>query len=626
MGGMRSAELLGVGDPPRSSWPTPRDRARVAVKLLHPHLCADPDTRAAFPRRARPCRPTARPAHRARARARGPARGRGVVMPWIALDLARGPTLREHVEAHGPLPLADAIALARGVLAVSPLRTSSLVHRDISPQNIVLDDRTPSPKAGSTRMPSGSSTSASPTSRGARRRRRHPSRARGGQRNRQRHYMSPEQAQGLPRPGRERPLPGGAVLYFAATGAAPFPRPTTPQVLEAQVSAPPPVPSARLVPSARPLDRIVTRAMTKTPRAASATPRSSTRRWRRSARRRGGEAETDAVAADDAGDAATAATRAAARAARGALDYLSPVPAPVPGVAARTRGGDIAAAATAVAVVVGIGIWAGMSAAGSATSLRRTEHIPIGVGRPRPRDAHTERVRDPPDSPRPRPPPPATVAVPALFACCRTRNARSPPRASRSARSRVCRLPMPREPSLGQNPVSGRPSPPAPPSTSPSRALQHRPAGRGARCRDGGGPCSNRPASRCRAGRPMTGPPSSAHSPRRRRHPDRRERHDPHRGPPLARAVAVRLAEPHTEEDLTDLDLVAGGPSSRSCSCAPPTPNTKGVPASAPPSSVSRPSRRHSTAFRPCRVGGPTRGSSWPQRTDDGSARARLPE
>lgn len=389
--------------------------SRVAIKLLHPHLCADDATRAAFLAEAERAARLRDP-HIVRVRGAGLHEAGGVVMPWIALDLANGPTLREHVEASGPLPVRDAVAVARGILAgLAVAHAEGIVHRDLSPQNIVLDDRTASQGDGidpaavrildfgladlTGRATVGGDILLAQE---------------GGNVIGNAHYMSPEQAQGLPVRAASDLYQVGAVLYYAATGSAPFPRPTTRQVLEAQVSAPPPVPSA-LVPSARPLDRIVTRAMTKTP-----------------ARRFRDAAEFDAALADAAAalttagtpvvadapdaDAATAVTRLLPEQRTGSLDYLSPVPTASDAPHPRGRGGGIAAAATAVAVVVGLGIWAGMSAATSApqpSPSASVEVLPTPLDEtPSATPTPTPTASDPAPSPTPTV---VTVAAPTLF-------------------------------------------------------------------------------------------------------------------------------------------------------------------------------------------------------------------
>jgi eukaryotic-like serine/threonine-protein kinase len=403
-------ELLGVGGSASVfAAVDTRTGGRVAVKLLHPHLCEDDATRAAFLAEAERAS-LLRDPHIVRVHAAGLHEAGGVVMPWIALDLAEGETLRERVRRAGPLSTDDAVTVARGVLAgLAAAHAAGVVHRDISPQNVVVgtgdgpDADHPSPDAVRI-LDFGLADVTGRTTRGG-----DLLLAQDGDRvigNAA--YMSPEQAQGRPVRAASDLYQVGALLYFALTGTPPFVRPTTEQTLEAHVAAPPPVPSA-LVPSARRLDRIVTRAMSKTP----------ARRFRDAAEfdaELAAAAPAVAVAAasgDAVAEPGTAATRLLPEQRTGSLDYLSPVPgAAEPAVRTRSSGG-IAAAATAVAVVVGLGIWAGMSAAG-------------GTAAPSPSATAIVAEPPPPESPTPTPsrsapavaapePTTATVAAPALF-------------------------------------------------------------------------------------------------------------------------------------------------------------------------------------------------------------------
>lgn len=253
-------ELLGVGGTGSvfAAEDTQNPDARVAIKLLHPHLCSDEASRDAFLREAQHAARIVHP-NVVFVRGAGMHDAGGLIMPWIAFDLVQGPTLRERVEREGPLAVADVVAVGEGLLAgLAAAHRVGVVHRDISPNNVILEDATAvriidfgladvtgrSTRGGNILLTSEKDGECAVVGNAA--------------------YMSPEQAQGLPVRSVSDLYQVGAVLYFAATGLPPFPRATTTQVMQAHVAAPPPVLSA-LVPVARPLDRIITRAMAKTP-------------------------------------------------------------------------------------------------------------------------------------------------------------------------------------------------------------------------------------------------------------------------------------------------------------------------------------------------------------------------
>lgn len=388
-------ELLGVGGSAsvfmaHDARPEPGEPFAVALKLLHPHLAHEESARQAFLREAQRAATLVDP-HIPRIRGAGVVDAGGVMQPWIALDLVAGPTLRDRVRESGPLSPTDAAAVVTGILAaLSAAHAAGVVHRDLSPQNIMLaiDGDEPITEScvrvldfgladltGHTTVgrdilladADGASTA-------------------GGTRAGivgNAHYMSPEQAQGRPVRAPSDLYQAGALLYFALTGKPPFPRGTVADVLEAHVSAPPPVPSA-LVPAARPFDRIVTRAMTKTP----------ARRFRDAAEFRDALAEAVAAIApaaaggaseDGVGSASVVASappedeQDATRVTR----VLSPargglgVPATLVGPdesAAPARYAPSPASSGAVAIVVtaallvGAGMWAGLSGAASTTA------------------------------------------------------------------------------------------------------------------------------------------------------------------------------------------------------------------------------------------------------------------
>lgn len=281
----------------------------VALKILHPHLSADAASRDAFLTEARAAQELRHP-NIAAVHDSGVQEVAGVTLAWIALDLVDGGSIGERVEASGPLPPVEAAAVLDGVLAaLAVAHEVRLVHRDVSPANVMLHGVRPgealraehvrlvdfglADAAGRTAVghdvlragedvlragpgPDGSAVTVVLDAAQAGLAR---TRAAGGAAVRgagaqgsgdavtvvgNPQFMSPEQAQGRPVRLAGDLYQAGALLYYLLTARPPFPRDTDTQVLDAHVSAPPPVPSA-LVPGARAFDRVVTRAMHKTP-------------------------------------------------------------------------------------------------------------------------------------------------------------------------------------------------------------------------------------------------------------------------------------------------------------------------------------------------------------------------
>lgn len=425
-------ELLGTGGSASVFAAEDADGGTVAVKLLHPHLCADDAAREAFLREAERAsgldHPTIVRVHGAGLHDAG-----GVTMPWIALDLLDGPTLREWVEQIGPLGVHDAAAVVDGVLAgLAHAHAQGLIHRDLTPQNVVLAgagdlrggaaltadmvrivdfglaDATGRAAVGGDILLAGGGESVVGSAA----------------------FLSPEHAQGLPVRAPSDLYQAGCLLYFALTGEVPFPRATTEQLLQAHVNAPPPVPSS-LVPAARPLDRLVTRALAKTP----------ARRFRGADDfREALAAAVPAVAAteaippwtedegrrelDDTGDADEPATRILPAASDGSLAYLDsgeqdPAPAPE-----RKGASPLSAilAGVAILAVIGVGVAAASTGGASAgtpptpTPSATATATPTPTPTPTPTQTvpapvETSAAPAPVDTPDPEP---QLVAVPAL--------------------------------------------------------------------------------------------------------------------------------------------------------------------------------------------------------------------
>ncbi|MEU1393761.1 MULTISPECIES: protein kinase [unclassified Nonomuraea] len=107
---------------------------RVAVKVIHPGLAADPHFHDRFVREVEVL---------------SRVRGRCTVAvlsadtdaspPWLATEFVPGPTLTEHVRDHGPLPPDDLVGFGVDIAeALTDIHRAGIVHRDLKPGNVIL--------------------------------------------------------------------------------------------------------------------------------------------------------------------------------------------------------------------------------------------------------------------------------------------------------------------------------------------------------------------------------------------------------------------------------------------------------------------------------------------------------
>ena len=259
----RLGELLGTGGSASVfSAVDVRDDTVVALKLLHPHLSGDDAARESLFREARSAAGLRHP--NIVAVLDVGVHDDGVA--WIALELAPGVSLAEHVELHGVLGSLQTVALAAGVLrGLEAAHAAGLVHRDVSPANIML-----SPGADALLTPddvrlvdfglADAAGRAALAPRAPESEASAPAGALGSV-----NYVSPEQATGGSVDARGDIYQLGAVLYFALTGRPPFPRASAAETVDAHLSAPPPVPSVAQPRIPRAVDRLVVKAMLKAP-------------------------------------------------------------------------------------------------------------------------------------------------------------------------------------------------------------------------------------------------------------------------------------------------------------------------------------------------------------------------
>ncbi|MEU1935449.1 serine/threonine protein kinase [Streptomyces coeruleorubidus] len=110
------------------------DGMRVAVKVIHPEQAQEPEFRARFRREVE-----------LSARVTGPhlvpllAADPDAQTPWLATAYVPGPTLNQHVLAHGPLTEGSLYAFAAATAqALATIHAVGVVHRDVKPQNVLL--------------------------------------------------------------------------------------------------------------------------------------------------------------------------------------------------------------------------------------------------------------------------------------------------------------------------------------------------------------------------------------------------------------------------------------------------------------------------------------------------------
>ncbi|MFD8493977.1 serine/threonine-protein kinase [Amycolatopsis sp. NPDC059657] len=211
VGRYRLVALLGEGGMGRVLLGVGQDGRLVALKQVHPGFAHDEGFRSRFRREVETSRMVSG-AYTAAVMDADPE----AATPWLASVFVAGPSLREAVDAAGPLPVESIRFLAVGLAsALTEIHRVGLIHRDLKPSNVMLTDDGPrvidfgiarAVDAGSELTHTGSIIG-SPG------------------------FMSPEQADGRPVTPASDVFSLGALLVMAATGQGPFTGTSTPQTL-----------------------------------------------------------------------------------------------------------------------------------------------------------------------------------------------------------------------------------------------------------------------------------------------------------------------------------------------------------------------------------------------------------
>ncbi len=175
---------------------------RVAVKLMHREIASDSDQLERFRREARSVAQLSHP-HIVGVIDAGEEDGR----PYIVLEYVEGETLKERIRRMGRLPVDEAIAYAIEIArALGAAHGQAIVHRDIKPQNVLVDEE------GSAKV----------TDFGIARSLEHEGLTADGRVLGTTDYVSPEQALGHDVDGQSDIYSLGVVLYEMLTGDVPF--------------------------------------------------------------------------------------------------------------------------------------------------------------------------------------------------------------------------------------------------------------------------------------------------------------------------------------------------------------------------------------------------------------------
>ena len=217
---------------------------RVAIKILSERYANDESFNERFRREAKSAASLSHP-NIVSIYDRGEADG----IPYIAMEVIEGRSLKELILTRGPLPLATAIDYTHQILdALRFAHRNGIIHRDIKPHNILLgaENRAKVTDFGIARAGASQMTEVGSIMGTAQ-------------------YLSPEQARGAPVTAASDLYSVGIVLYEMLTGQVPFSGDSAIEIAMKHLNETPRPPSS-LRPELTPeLDHVVLRALAKNP-------------------------------------------------------------------------------------------------------------------------------------------------------------------------------------------------------------------------------------------------------------------------------------------------------------------------------------------------------------------------
>ncbi|HEV2951473.1 MAG TPA: Stk1 family PASTA domain-containing Ser/Thr kinase [Actinomycetota bacterium] len=215
---------------------------RVAIKILNERYASDDSFNERFRREAKSAAGLSHP-NIVSIYDRGEAED----IPYIAMEVIEGRSLKELIMTAGPLPIPQAVEHAKQILsALRFAHRNGIIHRDIKPHNILLgaEDRLKVTDFGIARAGASQMTEVGSIMGTAQ-------------------YLSPEQARGAPVTAASDLYSVGIVLYEMLTGKTPFTGDTPIEIAMKHLNEPPRPPSELRSEITPELDQIVLRALAK---------------------------------------------------------------------------------------------------------------------------------------------------------------------------------------------------------------------------------------------------------------------------------------------------------------------------------------------------------------------------